>query len=51
MQGRVFYYASEKNLQAGYSRHVTLENAAQGIYMIRMSGKGLQKISRISVTN
>jgi hypothetical protein len=49
MQGRVVYAANENNVQAGFTKQITLETQASGLYMIRITSATEQHTLRVSV--
>jgi len=49
MQGRVVYSSSEQNVQAGFTKQVSMENAAAGIYLMRVTTSEGQQVEKISV--
>lgn len=49
MQGRVVYSAQENNVQSDYTKQISLDNVADGIYMLRLTSADEQQVMRISV--
>ncbi len=49
MQGRVVYTSSENNVQSGYTKQISLDNVADGIYMLRLTSADEQQVMRILV--
>jgi hypothetical protein len=49
MQGRVVYSLIENNAQVGYVRQIDLEAEAAGLYLMRLTVNGEQRIEKISV--
>ncbi|GAB4130848.1 MAG: hypothetical protein Fur0041_00520 [Bacteroidia bacterium] len=48
-QGRTVYSAQENNVQAGFSKQITLGDVASGIYFVRMTANGSESVSKIAV--
>ena len=49
MQGRVVYSSFENNVQAGFVKQLSPEAMASGIYMLKLTGNGQQRMDKISI--
>ncbi|GAB4132954.1 MAG: hypothetical protein Fur0041_04760 [Bacteroidia bacterium] len=49
MQGRLVFRSNENNVQAGFTKQITLENDASGIYMVRMSTANEVQVLKVNV--
>lgn len=49
--GRLVYTSMESNVQAGFTKQISMEGMANGIYMMRLTTGGEQQIIKISVQN
>lgn len=49
MQGRVVYAANENNVQAGFTKQISLETQASGLYIIRLTSATEQLTLRVNV--
>ncbi len=49
MQGRVVYSSIENNARAGYTKQISLETEASGLYLMHISVNGAQRTEKISV--
>ncbi len=49
MQGRVVSSSTEKNVQAGFSKQISMEKVSNGVYMLRLTTSSEQRIEKISV--
>jgi hypothetical protein len=49
MQGRVVYSSSENNVQNGFTKQISLENEAAGLYFVNITSNGEQRTEKISV--
>jgi hypothetical protein len=49
MQGRVVYASVENNVQAGFVKQVSPEGMASGIYMLKLTGNGQQRMDKITI--
>jgi hypothetical protein len=48
-QGRVVYSSFENNVQAGFVKQISPEVMASGIYMLKLSGNGQQRLDKITI--
>lgn len=49
MQGRVVYAANENNVQTGFTKQISLETQASGLYIIRVTSANEQHTLRVNV--
>ena len=49
LSGRQVYVSVEQNVQAGFTKQLSLDNAAAGIYLLRVTSGGQQYVQKISV--
>jgi PKD repeat protein len=49
MQGRVVYASNENNIQTGFTKQISLETQASGLYMIRLTSATEQHTLRVNV--
>jgi hypothetical protein len=49
MQGRIVYASSENDVQAGFAKQINIDATASGLYFMRITANGQQKIEKISV--
>jgi hypothetical protein len=49
MQGRVIYLSQENNVQAGFTSRVSLNEMANGIYMVRLTSASAQRMIKVAV--
>jgi len=49
MEGQVVYSSSESNVNAGFTKQISMGNMANGIYLLRLTANGEQQIEKISV--
>jgi hypothetical protein len=49
MQGRVVYLSQENNVQAGFTTRVSLNEMAEGIYMVRLTSAEAQRMMKVVV--
>jgi hypothetical protein len=49
MQGRVVYSSSENNVQTGFTKQISLEKEAAGMYLVQITANGEQRTEKISV--
>ena len=49
LQGRVVFSATENQVQSGFTKQIQMENAAEGIYIVRMTGNGELQMVKITV--
>jgi hypothetical protein len=49
VQGRVVYTSSDANVQGGFTKQVSLENEASGIYFMRITADGVSSVQKISI--
>jgi hypothetical protein len=49
MQGRIVYASAENNVQPGFNKQISLDEMANGIYLVRLTGNADQRIIKISV--
>lgn len=48
-QGRVVYASLEQNVQVGFVKQIAVEDMASGIYMMKLSGNGQQRMDKITI--
>jgi hypothetical protein len=49
MQGRVVYSSIENNVQSGFTKQISLEKEAAGLYFVSITANGEQRTEKISV--
>ena len=49
LQGRVVYSSFEKNVQAGFVKQLSPDVLASGIYLLKLSTNGQQRLDKISI--
>ena len=49
IQGRNIYASTEKNIQTGYTKHISLTDASAGIYILSVKSGSKQYMQKISV--
>jgi hypothetical protein len=49
VQGRVVYTSSNTNVQSGFTKQISLENEASGIYFMRIVADGIPSTQKISI--
>ncbi len=49
LQGRVVYSSSENNVQSGYTKQISLDHVADGMYMLRLTSANETHTMQISV--
>lgn len=49
LEGRVVFVSTENNVNAGFSKEISLDHAATGVYLLKLTANGQQTVQRISV--